>query len=379
MNARYGRMENGFSEGTLKILKVSLAALDSHATPAVRGQLIREQVEHLTPAEISDEDRTRWLAEQQQQHTAPVQRGFTNADVERFNLALKLYRGAMYVEAQQQLDPLVARMPEEGPVRFLGCQIALMSSGPDAQTLKTCEDGASAAVRSARPTLLLAEVRLQAKDPKGAVEAMERGAAMLEKDADDAKDGWLQLAVVARKLSCLTLAEQAAAKSEPGPDVTAIKAWAQSTRRWMGLPTPAASCEREHLERFREAQRLMASNQLGPAGKQISGFASGPARDTLHCEQSMRRGAIKDARSACERAIAAWPESTLGHYLLGVIAEMEHRTADVVVQLTQVVELDPAVDDAYFRLAAALRVLGKTDELARLKTKFQAQFNRPLP
>lgn len=76
--------------------------------------------------------------------------------------------------------------------------------------------------------------------------------------------------------------------------------------------------------------------------------------------------------------MAAWPESTLGHYLLGVMAEMERRPAEVEQHLARVVELDPAVDDAYVRLAGALRTLGKTADLERLRIRFQAQFNKPL-
>ena len=43
-----------------------------------------------------------------------------------------------------------------------------------------------------------------------------------------------------------------------------------------------------------------------------------------------------------------------------------------------IIESHPTIDDAYLRLAPALRQLGKTEELERLKVKFEAQFKRPL-
>ena len=248
----------------------------------------------------------------------------------------------------------------------------------DPLTVRGCEDGAKAAPQSARPLIFLAEARLIAKNPQGAADALAQSVALLTSGADDAIEAWPVLASIARRASCVTIAEQAAAHSAKSADTDAVVAWIHSTRRWSGLSAALPQCEFEHVERFREAQKLLDRHELGAVIKRIAWFPEGPARDTLSCELALRRHSMSEAHRACDKAVAAWPESTLGHYLLGVMAEIERRPAEVEAQLTRVIDLDPGIDDAYVRLAVALRSLGKTGALEELKARYQTRFKEAL-
>lgn len=373
MHPSYLLSQNAFSPHTLDVLRASLEP----APLPKRAQKIRALLEQNPPSAHYQKDHAAFLDELRaiEASGAAPSSGPSAAEVERYNLAVTLFNNGMFVESAQQLKPLLASLPRNGRVRGLQCDLAVATAPGDAATVRTCEESATAAPRFARPLLSLADVHLFTRRPDLAGAALERAALVLAGDPEDAADAWRLMATLARRASCVTFAELAGQKS-PSPEGADAAAWAKKTRRWMGLPTAGAQCEHAHVARFRDAQKQL---DLGNVGSLLDGFPAGsPARASLECEVALRKGRLPAAHKACDQALAVFPESSHAHYLLGVLGGLERRPADVVQHLTEVVALDPSIDDAYVRLAAALKQLGKTDALADLKARFEARFKKPL-
>jgi predicted Zn-dependent protease len=283
----------------------------------------------------------------------------------------------MYTQVHEQLAPLLSKHPGFGTFRTLECQAAMAAAPGEAATIQRCTEGATAAKDAAAPSVMLASAHLGAKNPVAATEALTAGITRIKAGATDGDGLWVVVAQLARQLGCVTTAEEAVARAGTAAAVEPVRAWVTRTRRWTGLTAPSATCEREHVESFRAILKLMERSTAQAAGR-IAAFAPGPARDSLQCELGLRKNQLPSARAACERAVAAFDESTHARYLLGVIAEGEGKHSEVVKHLTRLLELDAENDDAWSRLAAAHRKLGDAMQVQILQTRFQARFGRPL-
>lgn len=87
-------------------------------------------------------------------------------------------------------------------------------------------------------------------------------------------------------------------------------------------------------------------------------FPGLPGPLTLRCELWLRRSATTKAIAACERAVAGYPDSLQGHYLLGVMHSMAGRHQKAIEHLELVVAGDQTVDDAWQRLVTGYAATG---------------------
>lgn len=183
------------------------------------------------------------------------------------------------------------------------------------------------------------------------------------------------LAAVARTLGFVTWAEQFAARAPGRANAEEALDWATRRRKWYGLPpgatSPPPGDEPSYFERFVRVQDALAAARFAEAEQLTAALEKdfpglvGPL--TLRCELAMRRGQDARARTACEQAVARWPESLEAHYLLGVLASLKRQHRQCVEHLELVVEQDPTVDDAWRRLEQAWAALGDATNRERAR------------
>jgi tetratricopeptide (TPR) repeat protein len=382
MHPSYSRMQNGFSPASKAILEAMLPLRLEGATAAKQVERLNAVIAALPPGSAAPEDiehiHTAAARVAAQPAPQPQQRtGFTEDERKRYEQAVQVYKAGMYSEVEKQLVPLIKAHPDEGVFRTLECQAAVAAAPGDASAFDKCKAGAAAAKDAPGPLMVLASAQLSAKKASAAAESLAAGVERLKSASGEVPGQWAHVAQVARQLSCVSIAEDAVKRAGEDPSLEPVRAWIVRTRRWTSLPGPLPTCEREHVEGFRAALELMERSP-GQAQSRVAAFAPGPARESLSCELALRKNQLKPARQACEKALAAFADSTHARYLLGVIAGQEGKHAEVVEHLERLIVLDPENHDAWSRLAASHRKLGQSDKAQSLEARFQQKFHRPL-
>ncbi|MFT3842310.1 MAG: hypothetical protein QM723_35295 [Myxococcaceae bacterium] len=380
MQGHYDRSSDGYSALALKVMRATLSARRDHLPLRAQAHAIRAQLDAAREGELDGHDLPEYLALLEQLEAERTVSQPVSADDQRqYERAWQLFHASMYEESKAVLAPLVARLPNVSAIRALDCAVQ-RALGPK-EALPACEAAAKATPGSSVPLLQLAQTQLAAKNPAAAAESLRTALTLLDGAADgaadDAEAGWPMAMAVARTLQCISWTERAASHAGKSAEVDQALDWAKKMRRWGSLPGTVDACEGPQLEQFRLALEAIEHDPRA-AEKRIAAYPSGAAHDALSCELSVRRGSLKEARAACEHAIALDAESTHAHYLLGVIAEREHRRDEEVKELSTVLELGPENEDAWSRLAHAYAQGHATDELKKLQARYQERFGRPL-
>lgn len=377
LNPVYAVQRARFAPMTLHVLARALELRDAKADRRARARAIGELVATAPDVAWSLEDRARALANYER-----IARGEDALEVEALSQRdRQLVADARRLEAKGQLadalallEPLLARTPPVPPAHSLACQLAGMISLSAPRTRERCEAALALDETDGSAWLMLAQHQAATKD---LVAARRSYVAAKDRLASPGLEALGALAAVARMLGFVTWAEQFASRAPGRAAAEDALEWASRRRKWYGLPpgttSPAPSDEPEYLDRFVRAQNALSKGNLLEADQLIAALEKehpalvGPL--TLRCELALRRGQNARARPACEKAVALWPESLEGHYLLGVLASLERKHRACVEHLELVVAQDPTVDDAWSRLEKAYAALGDAANRERAKSR----------
>lgn len=283
-----------------------------------------------------------------------------------FNEVLRLAERGKHREALDAVEPLVAREPPLPGAHSLACQLSGLISLTAPDTMTRCRAAVALAPDDGPALLMLAQAQAAAKDLVAGratfIAAREQALAGPPVSVENAA----VLGSIARTLGFVTWAEQSSSRALGRTAAEQVVEWAARKRRWFGLPAgvsaPAPEAEPDYVERFMRAQDELGANQLARAEVTVAAleksFPDLPGPMTLRCEVWLRRRANGKAVAACERAVAAYPDSLQAHYLLGVMHSMAGQHRKAVEHLELVVAGDPTVDDAWQRLVTGYGALG---------------------
>ena len=277
---------------------------------------------------------------------------------------MRLEAKGLYQQALEALRPLLERQPPVPQALSAGCQLSGMVSLSSKETLERCRAAVALAPAEGGALLMLAQAEAAAKELSAA--RITFIAAREKLHASASMETAAALGSVARTLGFVSWAEQSSGRAMGRVVADQVVEWAARKRRWFGLPAgvslPTPDAEPAYLERFLQAQNELSANQLGRAEATVAAleksFPELPGPLTLRCELLLRRGANGKAIVACEKAMAAYPESLQAHYLLGVMHSMAGQHKKAVQHLEQVVAGDVTVDDAWQRLVTGYGALG---------------------
>ncbi|MDP1827764.1 MAG: M12 family metallo-peptidase [Archangium sp.] len=283
-----------------------------------------------------------------------------------FNGVLRLVERGKHQEALDAVLPLVAREPAVPGAHSLACQLSGLISLGAPETMSRCRDAVALTPGDGPALLMLAQAQAATKAfAPGRVTFIAAREQLLSSPAVSVETS-AALGSVARSLGFVTWAEQSSARAPGRTAAEQVVEWAARKRRWFGLPagvsSPSPEAEPDYVDRFIQVQNELGANQLARAEASVAAleksFPELPGPMTLRCEVSLRRRANGKAIAACERAVAAYPDSLQAHYLLGVMHSMAGQHRKAVEHLEQVVAGDPTVDDAWQRLATSYGALG---------------------
>jgi predicted Zn-dependent protease len=290
--------------------------------------------------------------------------------------------------AAQQLAPLVERHPRSERVQVLACYLGLRVAPKLPSTREQCEAAATRFPDQPSPLLNLAALQLQAGNPEQAQASLLKVRQRLESLTEVEPEHWAALASGFQQASCVTWAEQAAAKGAGADGATKVLDWAKGSRRWMALPVEK---ERSGVEPEREGQLVRevraveahfekgalkkAQTQLAALAKE---FPRAAVVKVLQCEQHLRAGKQGPARAACREAIAAHEEAVQAHFLLGWMAVQSRAGEEARKHLERVTVLEPRNSEAWRMLAEQYRAAGKTQALEALKARHLKELGKEL-
>lgn len=395
----YEVTQEGFSPPTLQLLALSLRHMPlAHRDPEARRAWARELQQLLTT--------TAWAAwegpdkVQALEWTARVQEGreplpreppqqLSARDRARFEQVRSLDQQGRVEVAAQTLTPLVGLYPRNPAVQVMACYLGLRVAPTQDSTWKQCETTSQAFPEQSSAPMNLASLRLDAGDAAGAqlylAEARQR---MLTHGLEDTTS-WAHLAGLLRNASCVTWAEEAAARAKGAKGAAEVQSWAARTRLWSGLPPPGApgavAPEREgdFVRAVRRVEDQLVKKALpqarGSIAKLGKDFPGAAVQQQLECELQVRAGQLGAARTSCQRALKAQDSLVQAHFLLGWMADASGARPEARTRFERVIAFEPAHAEAWRLLARQYRALGLRAELDALEQRHRQQFSRALP
>lgn len=307
-------------------------------------------------------------------------------DRQRLDEVAALERQGRHEMAAQMLEPLAQRHPRDERVQVMACYLATRIAPKLPATRERCE--ATAARFPHQPSLLmnLALAQLQSGSPAEAQATLVKVRERLEAQPSVDAGLWADLAGFFQGASCVTWAEQVAAKAAGTERAGQVLAWATRTRRWKALPVDAAlsgvAVEREgdFIREAVEVEGQLERGALEPARSRLARlsreFPRAALPQVLQCELNLRSGRQAPARAACRQAVALHEEAVQAHLLLGLMASGV--SAEGRAHLERAIALEPELPEAWRILADQYRAAGLLKELRSLQERYRGQFSREL-
>ncbi len=312
----------------------------------------------------------------------------TPADARRLDEVLALDKEGRVEVAAQQLEPLARRYPLDERVQVMACYLAVRTAPKLPSTRERCEATVSRFPNQHALLLNLAALHFQAGNATEGQAYLLEARKRLESQPESPPEHWATLAEFFRNASCVTWAEQAAAKAPGTQQATQVLAWATQTRRWKALPLEpersGVGAEREG-DFIRAVKALEARMDKGPMAQvrtQLAAlsrdFPRAPMVQVLQCELHLQSGQVGPARTACRKALALHEESVQAHFILGWLAANSRAGEEARKHFERVIDLEPTHSEAWKMLAEQYRTAGKAREFKDLQERYRARFSREL-
>ena len=398
MHGEYHVRQAGFSPASLQLLSTALRHLpqarrerEAQRAWARELQEVLRTTKYEAWAEADKAETLAWterVLEGREALDPEPEQPLTLQDRKRFDDVVKAERAGRLEVALQMLEPLVRGYPRNSEVQVMGCYLATRVAPAQPTTRERCAATAAAHPRDPSSSLNLAHLLLRASKAAEAEEHLLEARRRLLAHPPAQPGLWLVLAEGLRAASCVTWAEEAAARAKDAPGAADVTAWGQRMRRWMGLRAAAGAApvapeqEGAFVRRVRVLEAQLQEQALAPARSGIAklgrDFPKASVVQVLQCELSLRSGQMGPARAACRRALAADDELVQAHYLLGWMADMTGARAEARRHLERVVVLEPPHTEAWQLLARQYQAAGMAAELASLKARYREEFAREL-
>lgn len=307
-------------------------------------------------------------------------------DRQKLDEVAALERQGRYEMAAQLLEPLAQRLPRDERVQVTACYLATRVAPKLPATRERCEATATRFPHQPSPLMNLAIAQLQAERPADAQVSLLKARERLETQPSVDADLWADLAGLFQSASCVTWAEQTAARAAGTERASKVLAWTTRTRRWKALPVDAArsgvAVEREgdFIRAAMEVEALLERGAMEKARARVAGlsreFPRAALPHVLQCEMNLRTGRQGPARTACRQAVATHEEAVQAHLLLGLMAAGVN--AEGRSHLERAIALEPELPEAWRMLAQQYRAAGLGKELRNLQERYRARFAREL-
>ncbi|XXF79784.1 hypothetical protein P2318_08495 [Myxococcaceae bacterium GXIMD 01537] len=398
MSAGYEPSQSAFAPQTLQLLGVSLR----HVPDGRRGGEAQRAWARELKATLSSLSGPDWEGPERDSVSAFLDRVLAGEavlteegppplspeDRQRLDEVLALDRQGRVELAAQLLEPLAQRRLLDERVQVMACYLATRVSPKLPSTRERCEATAARFPQQPAPLMNLAVLHLNSGTPAEAQPYLLRVRQQLEaRPAVDAAQ-WSDLASLFQSASCVTWAEQAAAKAPGAQGTDEVLAWAQRTRRWTGLPEDSTRSgvpverEGDFVRATQEVQSLLEKGAAAQARTRLTrlskDFPRASGTRVLQCELALVSGQPAPARALCREAVAAHDEAVQAHLYLAVIASRTAAGGDARKHLERVVDLAPEFTDAWRMLAEQYRAAGQTQPLQELRERYRARFSREL-
>lgn len=310
-------------------------------------------------------------------------------DRQRLEAVLALDKQGRVEMAAQQLEPLAQRHPRNAQVQVLACYLALRTAPKLPSTRERCETAAERFPDEPALALNVALLQLQNGKAADAQASLLKLRQRLEADGSTDAGLWADLAGGFQNASCVTWAEQAAAKGAGTEHAAKVLAWATQTRRWMALPADAGKSgvgperEGDFIRAVRDAEAQFDTGTVAQAKARMAWlgkeFPRAAALHVLQCELHLRSGQVAPARAECQKAVAAQDDAVQAHFILGMLAAQTRARQEARTHLERVIALEPAHAEAWKLLAEQYRADGQAEALRGLQQRYRARFSQDLP
>jgi predicted Zn-dependent protease len=310
-------------------------------------------------------------------------------DRQKLREVFTLQQRGQWADAAEALEPLARSYPRNEQVQVLACLLASRAAPGLPATQQHCEATAASFPTEASALLILADLRLGAKDVPGARVYLAQAHQRLRERAPEDPGTWAHFAGLLSNASYVTWAEQAAAKAPKSARVEEILSWVTQTRRQTGLVPDAARSgvaperEGEFIDRGRALWELIHRGSLASARSQVAqlgkDFPGAPGQQVFQCALHLRAGQREQARTACRRALQAYEELMHAHFLLGVIALETGAREEARTHLERTLALEPTNREVWQLLAKLYRTSGQGQALQGLQERYRARFAQDLP
>jgi tetratricopeptide (TPR) repeat protein len=307
-------------------------------------------------------------------------------DVRRLDEVIALDKQGRYEVAAQQLEPLVQRYPRDERVQVMACYLSVRTAPKLPTTRERCEATIARFPNQVALLMNLGALHLQSGNPTEAEAYLVKARKELEAQPRSAPDQWDALAGLFRNASCVTWAEQAAAKGSGGSKD--VLTWATQTRRWKALPADpersgvAVEREGQFIREVTELEELFNQGAMGRVRPRLNALSKEYPRaamvQVLQCELSLQSGQLGPAKTACRKALAMHEETVQAHFILGWLATNMREGAQARTHLERVIALEPKHSQAWRMLADQYRGAGKAGELKDLQERYRTQFAQEL-
>lgn len=289
--------------------------------------------------------------------------------------------------ALSDLENLLSAYPGNGSMHLLKCEIQIAKSGPsDKVTRAACNRVSELAPGDPSPHLAVGEALSKAEDFAAARAELAQAEGKIANLPADAEVAWRRVIAVYQEMGALTWTEDAITKAKLTNDPIAVSL-AQTRARYgvpRGTKTVLPEQEAALVASVKQARDLINAGKFVDAEKALAGSdkkwpgASGLA--AMHCDLSLRTGAIEPARAACKRALAADPNESWALYLSGVLALRDASGTKAGVEfLKKAIAVDPDLGQAWRTLAKAYGRAKDRAALDKLAQDYQAKFSQNLP
>jgi len=319
--------------------------------------------------------------------------GETAADVPaaaytQFDHARMLAHRGKPDDALAELDPLIAAYPANATLRLLVCEIELHRGAPTAPAAtKACDRAVELAAGDPRPHVMIAAAYLAAHDLGGARAQLllaEAKVPNLPKPAE----GWAELAGVYQGMGAIAWAEAAIARA--GATDHPVLAWAKTTRARYGVPATGKGAvkpedEADAVTAVRQILDAVYASKFADADRAARAAAKRwphlPGLAAARCDLDLRQEKLAAAKTKCAAAIAADPDASWAHYLLGIIVMRgtgAKDTATGIDHLRAAITADPDLAQAWRALGKAYARAKDRAALTQLQDDYQARFGQAL-
>ena len=395
---QYSTTQNTFSERNRELLRIALAGKLAHDPPgAIANSLL---------SAIEKNQWGGWVAGDRDDvestlHNIIVQskKGEAAADVpastfEQFDRARRAAAAQNWVQAHNELDPLLAAYPADGTLHMLSCAIDIGEHGPRSPISAICARSIELAPGDPKPYVLIANAWVAKHDIKQVRGALESAAALIPSLKVGQPIAWLAVATVYQSLGVLTWTEEAITRAGVPLTATAkdqipganIAAWARQLRIRYGLAVGmkvSPADEGALLDASKQSLDLVYANKFGEASRTIAAglkrWPNAPGLLAARCDLALRQNQNDAARRDCEAAIHRDDHDSWAHYLLGII-DLARPGADKegIAHLRHAIADDPDLGQAWRSLGKALERNKDQSGLAKLREEYQARFGHAL-